>query len=636
MLSRVLQQEYWVGNALIKSELKGYEGEGRVTLQVAAQIIEKISSGLYRSPESALKELVSNSFDADSPECRIKFYFDYKQGGHVRLAKIIVSDKGAGMNINALKYIFSHVGGSKKESDSNIDDPKTMSGRPMIGRLGIGMLSIASACDEFFVRTKKAGERREYLAEINLEYLKDISKRTQSMDIFSIGNVGLFSKSVDDEFSHYTEVEFSKFTPPFMESIQNRLNESFVFQNVEILPDTGGSENEQKLEDYFKKLINWTVNGGKLKTGRTKVNKGKLQAAHPLDVAVLNLGLMAPVQYLSDGPVRSFVNVDGINYQIPGTEDPSFIELKERYLRYKFNLYLEFYKEAPLEKTEILTTRFKIYKPLRYPTDDDIDFYGFETLQPKVYSIKPLRAEIPIDEDRSVNTLFSGYYYHQHTRILPQEYRGILFRVYNVAIGNRFQDDLKLYVTSPLILWQSICELYLDEGFQRIVNLDRESLYEGNNIFRHLRYFLENFLSGNVPEKVQLNLGNLLSNTEKKFFKLEKKLLKPGNGVINEIKNERKKKKNSEIDEPWKVFEDELLYREKCETLKVVERTDDIEKVRAVRSGKTLEVVLPKFHGEKMWDAIFLQVYLSLRDTDSKLRNRVLHELLYVFKEFEE
>ena len=621
---------------MIRSDLNGYKGEERITLQVAAQIIEKISSGLYRSPESALKELVSNAFDADSSECKIKFFFDYRYRGQVRLAKIIVSDKGTGMDINALKYIFTHVGGSKKESNHSEDDPITEKGRPVIGRMGIGMLSIASACEEFFVRTKREGENREYLAEINLEYLKDITKRTQSMDVFSIGNVGLYSKTVNNEFDHYTEVEFSKFTPPFMESIQSRLNESFVFQNTEVLHDVKDSTAENEWEEYFKKLINWTVNGGQLKTGKMKVNRGKLQSAHPLDVAVLNLGLMAPVQYLSDGPVRSTVKVDDKDYKIPGTDDPSYIEIKERYLKYNFNLFFEIYKEMPLESENALISRFKIFKPLRYPTDDDVEIYGIETLQPKVYPIKSVVAEVPIDEGLSINTQFSGYYYHQHIRILPQEYRGILFRVYNVAIGNRFQDDLKLYVSSPLILWQSICELYLDKGFQRIVNLDRESLYEGNNIFRHVRYFLENFLSGDVPEKLQIAVDTSFSATERRFYSMEKKLLKPWTGIISQIKNERRKTRNYDMDEPWKLFQDELLERENCERFEVVERTDDMGRVNVFKIGKSLKAVLPKFHGEKMWDAIFLQVYLSLQDVDVTIRKKVLHELMYVFKEFEE
>ena len=46
-----------------------------------------------------------------------------------------------------------------------------------------------------------------------------------------------------------------------------------------------------------------------------------------------------------------------------------------------------------------------------------------------------------------------------------------------------------------------LIEVYLDEGFQSAVNLDRESLFEGSRVVIYLRAFLENFLKGKAPTK---------------------------------------------------------------------------------------------------------------------------------------
>ena len=615
----------------MRNDLKGYEGEGTLTLQVAAQIIQKISSGLYRSPESALKELVSNAFDADATEVRIQFVFS-KHRGTERLSKVRVRDNGVGMDINKLKYVFTHVGGSLKERLDFGSDPVTETGRPIIGRLGIGMLSIASACEVFLVKTKKKGEFREYLAEVNLEYLRDETKRSQSMDVFSIGNVGLYSKSVNEEFGQYTEIEISKFTPPFMESIQNDLKSSFIYNNGKVVETKNDRKNEIALEEYFVKLMNWTIEGGRLINGRTRINTGKLNSAHPLDAAVFNLGLMAPVQYLSNGPIKSTVTMNGKTYTVPGTDDVDYLDLKDRYKRYNFNVYFETYTEYPSGDV-YLRSRFKVYKPLLYPRDSDLNEIGFEALNPRVYIIKPVEANVPVDDEINTHTSLKGYYYHQERRILPQEYRGILFRVYNIAIGSRFQDDLKLYITSSVVLWQSLCEIYLDKGFQMIVNLDRESLYEGNNVFRHLRYFLENTLTGKIPEKLETSANSSVSSVERKFYWMEMGLLKKGSGLIGEIRKGREK---TEKEEPWDKFKEELLKKENCKSLRVTGRTSDPAKISITKVKTALHVVLPDVQGDKMWDAIFISLYLNTSELGRETRTKILEATLSIYRDWKE
>ena len=157
------------------------EDLGTISLQVSAQIVKHISSGLYRSPGSALKELISNSFDADASKVEITYDFGYDHTGTIKLSKLIIKDNGKGMDINDLKKIFTHVGGSEKDSP-NKELKTDKNKRPMIGSFGIGMLSVAATCNKFRIITKKKEGQREFIADVSFAFFKDIILRTESMD----------------------------------------------------------------------------------------------------------------------------------------------------------------------------------------------------------------------------------------------------------------------------------------------------------------------------------------------------------------------------------------------------------------------------------------------------------------------
>jgi HSP90 family molecular chaperone len=107
-------------------------------INASARIIADISSGIYRTPANALKELVSNAWDADAPEVVINT-------GYPRFDLVTCSDTGLGMTTNEFRKYMRHIGGSFKR----IGGDTTPSGRPIIGKIGIGILAIAQICDRF-------------------------------------------------------------------------------------------------------------------------------------------------------------------------------------------------------------------------------------------------------------------------------------------------------------------------------------------------------------------------------------------------------------------------------------------------------------------------------------------------------
>ena len=96
-------------DALVR-ELEANETNGKVTiapLQTDDRVLARIYDGIYRQPASALRELISNAYDADATEVVI-------HTDPPRFSQIAVRDNGMGMNREALVRLINHIGGSAK------------------------------------------------------------------------------------------------------------------------------------------------------------------------------------------------------------------------------------------------------------------------------------------------------------------------------------------------------------------------------------------------------------------------------------------------------------------------------------------------------------------------------------------
>jgi hypothetical protein len=100
---------------------------------VDPSILRELSGG-YKPFVKALKELVSNAYDADAGLVTVRLISDFSQ--------VEISDNGSGMTPFELKDDFMKLGGSLKR----IDRGMTKSGRPKIGSKGIGFLAVARYC----------------------------------------------------------------------------------------------------------------------------------------------------------------------------------------------------------------------------------------------------------------------------------------------------------------------------------------------------------------------------------------------------------------------------------------------------------------------------------------------------------
>lgn len=110
---------------------------------ISLSILNHLGRNLYRSFMTVLGEAVSNSWDADAQNVYITIDREEKV--------LIVRDDGQGMNEDDFQNKFLKIGYSKRRDNIS----HTNSGRPFIGRKGIGKLALLSCAQTITILTKK-------------------------------------------------------------------------------------------------------------------------------------------------------------------------------------------------------------------------------------------------------------------------------------------------------------------------------------------------------------------------------------------------------------------------------------------------------------------------------------------------
>jgi hypothetical protein len=104
----------------------------------------------------AIKELISNAYDAGATEVKIKL--------DLRKKRIIIRDNGRGMSENEFKDEYLHIGFFKEPSKETDE-----LGRLRIGTFGIGFLAPLPYCKTIRIITKKRGKEEALDGKINAE-----------------------------------------------------------------------------------------------------------------------------------------------------------------------------------------------------------------------------------------------------------------------------------------------------------------------------------------------------------------------------------------------------------------------------------------------------------------------------------
>ena len=172
------------------------EFDGQIV--VASRIVDYLSSGLYQSPAACLKELINNAYDADAN--RVDVYVKPDAN------RIIIEDDGSGMNRADFEKNFKRISESYKREESDV----TPSGRPKIGKIGIGFIAANEICDVMEIVSTKVGSDELLEVSINFDLMRqDHNERRKSDTEFAKADYrGHVSKT--DMSSHFTKVFLKK------------------------------------------------------------------------------------------------------------------------------------------------------------------------------------------------------------------------------------------------------------------------------------------------------------------------------------------------------------------------------------------------------------------------------------------
>ncbi len=410
------------------SEVREQSGE----IKVADISIAHLSRGLYRSTAAAFKEIVNNAWDADAEEVRI--YTNFPEFDFISCA-----DNGPGMPEEKFLDYFAYKGigiGDKRKGHRNATEKFK---RPIIGRLGIGMLAIGQLCYSFWIESHykdKSGGKCAYKAEIDLFDIDvpDIDESISSDELeeeIKVGNWKLVRIPYDESrqgFRIYTSDVRETFRKEMMESIDEEAKEYMSFNLAKLH------------ENYYD-----------------SVDKSIREMGAYLE-SVWELCILCPVPYM-----------DGKVYPL----DVSAFYKKDKDSEYEKAINLIEEKQTALGKY-----KFRVIF-------DGIELKRYITL-PRERDTIPRIFFLDFDEKVAGRRLkYSGYIFGQTKAIKPYELTGIQIRLRNVGIGGYDSTFLKYDKKIETIRnrWVS-GEIFVEDGLEVALNIDRDSFNEHDEHFK--------------------------------------------------------------------------------------------------------------------------------------------------------
>lgn len=411
-------------------------------IKVHEKALAHLSRGLYRSPASALRELVSNAWDANATSVLINTNYP-------NFFQLSIKDNGDGFAKEDFETLMSGgIGNSEKRQD---EEKLLINNRPVIGRLGIGLLGIAQICGAFTItsrtRRKNTGFRarvtlydllKEGLDDDDATIVKDLlveefpGEGSSPLKIVSIGTYEFEEDFDPTDVDRGTTIITNEIHPTFIQTFKESLD-------------------KKKFGKFKEPPRDWK------KALRVLSKVHSLQELGDYWRLLWELAAACPIPYTSETA-------------LPGK---LVAEDQRRLESYDFKVFvdgLQLFKPVALRgnKAGYTTTRI-------------------EPLAKRVYS-KDLR--------------FHGYVIIQEGKqLLPDELRGVMIRIKNVGIGY-YDPSLMDYRFNegPRAKWLT-AEIYVDVGLEDALNIDRDSFNRFHPEFRVLQSHFHDLLHNQVfPE----------------------------------------------------------------------------------------------------------------------------------------
>jgi hypothetical protein len=385
-------------------------------IKVSEKALAHLSRGLYRSPASAIRELVSNAWDANATIVRVTTNYP-------NFYQIAVEDNGEGFPASDFEYLMESggIGNSRKRPEAK----PLLFGREMIGRYGIGMLGIANVCGSFRI-TSKMKDGRGFRARVRL--FDSLATKLDSGEVVDDDKIVHIGKFVLEPFDAKkarfgTTIITDDIVPTFIKAFQD----STKFEDFKPVPATWSEgiskvvnhvHSLQQLGDYWKLL--W------------------------------ELSASTPIPYLSSRAL------------------PDGLIAKEQAALVSRNF-------------KLIVDGVQLAKPVYLRGNEG--GYTLRKIEPETLTVY------------GKTLAFHGYLAVQDGKQLkPDELRGILIRIKGVAAG--YYDPSMLdyrFNEGPRNRWLT-GELYVTQGLENALNIDRDSFNRFHPEFRTLQQYVHKIL----------------------------------------------------------------------------------------------------------------------------------------------
>lgn len=480
----------------------GTENVVQTILKTDERVIARVTDGIYRQPGSALRELISNAYDADATRVVIKT-------DAPRFERISVEDDGHGMEPEALAHVLLHIGGSAKRNDigasigvTSLGDPtKSPGGRKLIGKIGIGLFSVSQLTHTFQIITKVKGDDHRTVATIALRQYADDEATTGAGGTrkFESGKVNIWREKAADTEAHGTTIVLTSIRPQARDTLRSRE----IWNAIE--------HNESQLEGEERQVIQ----PPRFHIGRLDHTGAALKATTDGKTSDL------PWEK-GDAPAVAFKKlVQSVwNESTHGSPNPQLDRIFDYYLRmvwqlslavplpyvdgHLFDMDIDGWAEAfqlsnlpkgaaqkidaagkPLREAVGLTDPAERVGDFEVLFDDlklarPIKFQGLPTtgnaLKKQLVFVGKCREEFKkIPRELSGGPLDFEAYLFWTPKVAPVEHQGALIRIHGSS-GTLFDSTFMRYqVSEQTRLRQITCEIFVKEGLDSALNIDRES-----------------------------------------------------------------------------------------------------------------------------------------------------------------
>lgn len=494
-----MTQTIKIPEALVDTLLsrKGTSEITETALMTHEKVLARITDGIYRAPGSSLRELLSNAYDADATEVTINT-------DAPRFSRIVVRDNGQGMNLETLAYVVENIGGSTKRTAlgqsmkvvSQDDPAHTQKGRRLIGKIGIGLFSVAHLSHHFKIVTKVAGNDYRSHAEVILaQYDESAGKDADGM--YQQGRVRIWSEKDDAADTHGTEITVLDLKPSAVDLLRSREVWTQVsehkstdpdkkptstiaapeFHIGEVSPQTGDIiettavtpwERDASPADKFKSLVTGVIDVAKTKPGQPPELETILDNYL---YTIWMLGLALPFPYVNRGPLE-YKSSDKVGAYVLSNVAKGQARELTMVADQRISDAARIVSPPQVTPFRVEIDGIELSRPidiLSLPVTDN----SIKNPQIFVGKLKPDLTQIPASYRGGELEIYG--YFAWAPKVVPTEHQGVLIRI-NGASGALFDKTFLRYkVAETTRLKQIVAEIFVDVGLDAALNIDRES-----------------------------------------------------------------------------------------------------------------------------------------------------------------